>query len=173
VPVRRVDPSKERGRLYRAYARIFGATAPALWLSRHVAWKLDPFLMRISGGRIRLTPVIPTVVLETRGARTGAVRRNAVIYFHDGDDVVVVPAKAGAPEHPAWFHNARANPDVRVNGEPYRATVLTQGAEAQRLWALADRVFPPFATFRERAAATGRTIPLVRLVPDRDYESRS
>lgn len=65
--------------------------------------------------------MLPTALLETRGARTGRVRRNAVIYFHDGDRVTVVASKLGLPEHPGWFHNLRADPDVRFGGQPFRA----------------------------------------------------
>ena len=65
--------------------------------------------------------------------------------------------------HPAWFHNLRANPAVRLGGEAFRAEVVADAAEGERLWALADRVSPPFADYRVRAAAAGRTIPIVRL----------
>src|SRR5687767_6996643 len=105
-----VDPHRRRGRLFAAYARIFGTTRPAIWFSRHVLWKLDPVLLRLTGGRVSLGPALPTLLLETTGARSGQPRRHAVIYFHDGGDVIVVASKFGDPEHPAWFHNARANP---------------------------------------------------------------
>ena len=78
------------------------------WISRALAWRLDPILMRLSGGRLRFGLLLPTALLETRGARTGALRRNGVIYFHDGDRVVIVASKLGLPQHPAWFHNVRS-----------------------------------------------------------------
>jgi deazaflavin-dependent oxidoreductase (nitroreductase family) len=135
-----------------------------LFVSRLVVWRLDPLLLRLTGGRLGFGLSLPTGVLETRGARTGLPRRNALVYFHDGDAVVVVASKGGAPEHPAWFHNARAHPEVRFAGEPFTAEVVTDEAEQRRLWALADRVFPPYATYRKRAARAARTIPLLRLV---------
>ena len=107
--------------------------------------------------------MFPTAVLETRGAKTGEIRRNAIIYFHDGDQVVVVASNAGDPRHPSWYHNLRANPEVVFGGREMLATVVTDEAERARLWVLADRVFPAFATYRRDAAATGRVIPLVRL----------
>ena len=109
--------------------------------------------------------MIRTAVLETRGAKSRALRRNAVIYFHDGDRVTIVASKAGAPHHPAWFHNLRADPDVIFGGIPMRATVVTDEAERQRLWDLADNVFAPFATYRREAAQAHRTIPIVQLTP--------
>ena len=44
------------------------------------------------------------------------MRRNVVIYFHDGDRVTIVASKLGLPQHPAWFHNLRADPDVTFGG---------------------------------------------------------
>jgi len=79
--------------------------------------------------------------------------------------VTVVASKFGYPENPSWFHNARANPDVVFGGEPYRASVVDDESERDRLWELADRVFPPFEIYRERAARVGRVIPIVQLVP--------
>jgi deazaflavin-dependent oxidoreductase (nitroreductase family) len=127
-------------------------------------WRLDPVLLRLTRGRIGFGGLLPTALLETRGARTGRVRRNGVIYFHDGERVTVIASKLGRPEHPAWYFNARAHPDVLLNDEPYRAEEVRDDAERARLWALADRVFPPFAIYRERAARAGREIPILQLV---------
>ena len=134
-----------------------------MWFARNVLWHVDPFLLRITGGRLSLGPGMPTLLLETTGARTGRPREHAVIYFTDGDEAVVVASKFGDPAHPAWFHNARRNPDVHVNGLPYRASVVEGDAEIDRLWALADQVLPAYAFYRDRAAETGRTIPILRL----------
>jgi len=149
----------------------FLGTAVAAWLSRNVVWKIDPHLMRLTGGRVGLGLVLPTALLETRGARTGRQRRNVVIYFHDDDRVTIIASKLGAPEQPSWFHNARTNPDVVFGGLPFRVEVIDDEASRGRLWELADRVFPPYATYRERAALVGRTIPILQLVP-RSTEER-
>lgn len=162
--LRHVDPRKPRSWLYRLYVRFLG-TRFAGRLSRTIVWKLDPLVMRLTGGRLGLGLVLPTALLETRGARTGLVRRNGVLYFHDGDRVILMASKLGLSEHPAWFHNARMNPDVRLNGLPFRAEVVENEGERERLWGLADRIFPPYADYRARAAETGRTIPLLQLVP--------
>ena len=159
-----VDPGKRRGLIYRAYAWLVGTRAMG-WLSRKVVWKLDPVLMRVSGGRLGMGLLLPTALLETRGARTGEPRSNAVIYFHDGDRVTIIASKLGMPRHPAWFHNLRANPDVKLGGRPFRAEVVDAESERTRLWQLADRVFPGYAAYRERADRAGRTIPIVQLTP--------
>lgn len=133
------------------------------WFSRVVAWRLDPLLLRLTGGRVGFALLLPSALLETTGAKTGARRTNGVIYFHDGDEPIVIASKLGLPQHPAWFHNLSANPAVRLGGEAFHAEVVADAAERERLWALADRVFPPFADYRVRAASAGRTIPIVRL----------
>ena len=135
------------------------------WVSRQIAWKLDPHLLSATRGRLRMGLGLPTALLETRGARSGQPRRNAVIYFHDREKVVVVASKLGLPTHPAWLHNLRANPDVVLGGQPFRAQVVEDEADRQRLWILADRVFPSYAAYRARAARAGRTIPIARLTP--------
>ncbi|HET7122070.1 MAG TPA: nitroreductase/quinone reductase family protein [Solirubrobacterales bacterium] len=160
--LRYVDPGARRGAVYRAWAALVASPA-GLWLSRHIGWHIDPHLLRLTGGRLGTGLIIPTVLLETRGARSGQVRRNGVIYFHDGEQVILVASKAGAPENPSWFHNARANPAVELNGLPYQAEVIADEAERERVWRLADRVFPPFASYRRSAGQAGRTIPILRL----------
>jgi deazaflavin-dependent oxidoreductase (nitroreductase family) len=165
VPARRpryVDPSRRPGVFSRLYAALAN-TRLGRFLSPKVVWKLDPHLMRLTGGRLGMGLVLPTALLETRGAKTGQLRRNAVIYFHDGEKVTIVASKLGLPEHPAWFHNLRANPDVTFGGVPMRATVVGDEAERRRLWALADRVFAPYAAYRREAARANRTIPIVQL----------
>jgi deazaflavin-dependent oxidoreductase (nitroreductase family) len=162
--LKHVDPNRQRGWLSRTYA-AFSNTRLGRFLSIHVVWKLDPPLMRATGGRLGFDLMIPTALLETRGARTGLVRRNAVIYFHDGERVTIVASKLGLPEHPAWFHNLVANPDVTFGGIPMRAAVIGDEVERQRLWTLADQVFGPYAAYRREAAQANRTIPIVQLTP--------
>src|SRR3954451_4128718 len=162
--LRYVDPRRRRGVVYRSYARLVG-TRPMGWLSRRVGWKLDPFLLRLSRGRIGTGLLLPTALLETRGARTARPRRNAVIYFHDGERVTIIASKLGLPQHPAWFHNLRAHPDVKLGGRGFHASVVDDESERDRLWHLADQVSPPYATYRERAAHAGRAIPIVQLTP--------
>jgi len=107
----------------------------------------------------------PPTALETVGAKSGARRRNAVIYFHDGERVTLVASNAGSPRHPSWYHNLRAYPDVVFGGIAMRAAVVRDESERVRLWPLADRVFPAFASYRRDAARVGRRIPIVRLTP--------
>jgi deazaflavin-dependent oxidoreductase (nitroreductase family) len=157
-----IDPQAHRGLVYRAYAHLAG-TRPMGWLSRLIAWRLDPHLLRLTGGRVGMGLLLPTALLETRGARTGRLRRNGVIYFHDGERVTIVASKLGLPEHPAWFHNLRANPEVKLNARRFWAEVVDDETERDRLWQLADRLFPAYAAYRKRARRAGRIIPIVQL----------
>jgi deazaflavin-dependent oxidoreductase (nitroreductase family) len=168
--LRQVDPSRPPSRFARAYAAV-AATPAARFISRHIGWKLDPFFLRISGGRLASTLIFPTALLQTIGARSGLPRRNAVIYFHDGAAVIVVASHAGIPRHPAWFHNLVAHPDVHVGGIPMTAEVVRDEAERQRLWLSADRVFPAYSKYRREADRVGRTIPIVRLTERREERS--
>jgi deazaflavin-dependent oxidoreductase (nitroreductase family) len=160
-----VDATRPPGRFRRAFAAI-ALTRPLLFLSRHVSWKLDPVLLRLTRGRVASTMFVRTAVLETRGARTGERRRNAVIYWHDGDRITIAASQAGSPRNPAWYYNLLANPEVTFGGAPMTAVVVDDDNDRERLWTLGDRVFPAFATYRERAGSAGRTIPLIQLVPE-------
>ena len=154
-----VNPEASHGWVYRAYARVVGTRAMG-WFSRNVAWKVDPVLLRLSGGRVGMGMLLPVALLETQGARTGRPRANAVIYFHDRDRVTIVASKLGLPDHPAWFHNLRANPDVRLGGEAFRAEVVEDTAERERLWRLADGCFlptPSIAVAQLRPAARSQS----------------
>ena len=162
--LRYIDPTRRRSWFSRAYAAL-SATRLGRFLSPRTVWKLDPYLLRLTRGRLGMGLVLPTALLETKGAKTGALRRNAVVYFHDGDRVTIVASKAGAPRHPAWFHNLRAHPDVTFGGIPMRATVVTDGSERERLWKLADQVFAPYAQYRCDAAKANRQIPIIQLTP--------
>jgi deazaflavin-dependent oxidoreductase (nitroreductase family) len=157
-----VDPNRPRSSFSRGYAS-FSNTRMGRFLSAKIVWKLDPYLLRATRGRVGMGLVLPTALLVTRGAKSGKLRRNGVIYFHDGERVTIIASKQGEPTHPAWFHNLRAHPDVTFGGIPMRATVAGDEAECSRLWTLADRVFAPYAAYRRDAAKANRTIPIVQL----------
>jgi deazaflavin-dependent oxidoreductase (nitroreductase family) len=166
--LRYVDPRTRRGPIYRAYVGL-ASSRFATWLSKKaiwsaIVWKIDPVLLRLTRGHLGTGLLLPTALLQTRGARTGLIRRNAVIYFHDGERVTIIASQAGRPGNPAWFYNARANPDVLLGGQPYRAEIVEDEASRERLWELADRVFPAFASYRQSATRAGRTIPILQLV---------
>jgi deazaflavin-dependent oxidoreductase (nitroreductase family) len=172
APLRHVDPHAHHGPIHRAYVRIAGGRF-ATRLARQpvwgaIVWKLDPHLLGLTKGRLGTGLSIPTALLQTRGARTGRLRRNAVIYFHDGQRVTIIASQAGLPGNPSWYYNVRAHPhDVMLGGQRFRAEIVEDETERARLWELADLVFPGFPAYRESAARTGRAIPIVQLLPGR------
>lgn len=157
-----VDPHAKRSRLYYAVARL-SATRFGAWFSTHVAWKLDPRLMKLTAGRLSTTGPLAAALLESTGARSGLPRRNATLYFHDGERVTIIASKRGWPTNPAWYYNVRAHPDIVFGGLPFRAELIEDESERHRLWELADRVFPEYEDYREQAGKAGRTIPIFQL----------
>ena len=127
-------------------------------MSVHIVWKLDPYLMRATRGRLGMGLVMPTALLETRGAKSGELRRNVVIYFHDGERVTIVASKLGLPQHPAWFHNLQADPDVTFGGIPMRATWSRTRLSASGSGRLPTVSSPPTRrTAGKRRRRTGRS----------------
>jgi deazaflavin-dependent oxidoreductase (nitroreductase family) len=151
--------------VYLAVARL-SSTKIGEWVSVNISWRLDPLLLRVTRGRFSSTGPLAAALLESRGARTGLPRQNATLYFHDGETVTIVASKRGWSSHPAWYYNLRVHPDAVIfGGLPFRAVLVDDETELERLWALADRVFPEYASYRWRAAAAGRRIPIFQLRP--------
>ena len=157
-----VDPTAHRSAFYRGYAS-FLQTPPGRWVAINIAARVDPWLLRHSNGRVGMGIVLTSALLETTGAKSGAPRACTVLYFHDGADVILIASSYGREAHPAWYHNLIAHPDCALGGEPFRAELVTETHENERLWKLANRVYSGYDGYRERAGTVGRTIPQLRL----------
>lgn len=110
-------------------------------------------------------PGVDTLLLTTRGKKSGKARRTALIYGRDGDDYVVMASYAGAPAHPDWYVNLAADPEVviQVGAEVMTATARTVGAQDRdRLWKVMTSIWPDYD---EYATKTSREIPLVAIRP--------
>jgi deazaflavin-dependent oxidoreductase (nitroreductase family) len=123
---------------------------------------IDEF--RANGGKVAgQFEGAPMVLLHTIGARSGEERVNPLVYQAAGDDLAIFGSKAGAPTHPAWYHNLLANPDVTVelgpDTVPMRARVA-DGEERERIWSRQKEIMPGFADYE---ANTPRVIPVVIL----------
>ena len=108
---------------------------------------------------------VPTLLITTRGRASGLRRRSALIYGRDGDDYVLVASKGGAPNHPMWYLNLVAEPEVeiQVGAEILTATARTAtGEERARLWATMTRIWPDYDEYQTR---TARLIPVVVVAP--------
>ncbi|CAN5860099.1 nitroreductase family deazaflavin-dependent oxidoreductase [soil metagenome] len=103
----------------------------------------------------------PIMVLTTTGAETGATRKHALIYGADGNDVMVVASKGGAPENPQWYRNLSADPQVQVQvlADRYDAVARTASPdEKARLWPAMTELWPSYHDYQ---ASTDRDIPVV------------
>ncbi len=123
--------------------------------------------LRAHGGEVTSGPFVgrPVLLLHTIGAKTGEPRIAPLVYSRDGDHLVVAASKGGAPDHPAWFANLVANPEVTVEagGRTFTArAVVAEGAERDRLWAVHVAQHPGFSEYEAR---TTRRIPMVALEP--------
>ena len=131
-------------------------------------WKrvtgLNIALYRATGGRLMGSfDGNPVLLLHHVGRRSGESRVTPLLFFRDGDDLVVVASMGGTPKHPAWFHNVCASPETEVEVGRERRRVRARVATAEeraRLWpALAER-YPAFEAYQARAP---REIPVVIL----------
>ena len=105
----------------------------------------------------------PLLLLTNTGAKTGAARVNPLMYLPDGDRVAIFASKGGAPSHPDWYYNIKANPKVTVEiGDETFDAVATEitGAERDDLYARQSELHPQFAEYQ---ADNPRLIPVVVL----------
>ena len=154
--------------MYRGSER-FAQTRPGRWLAIHLAPRLDPVLLKLTGGRVGSFPKAKVVLVTVIGRRSGEPRTAPLLYFTEGDDVILLASSYGRERHPAWYLNACANPEVEVRqgraGGRYRARDVVDEAERRRLYDRAQGIFTGYAGYETRAAAAGRTIPVLRLTP--------
>ncbi len=129
-----------------------------------VVGTLHRLLYRWSGGRIGKTfRSGPVLLLATRGRRTGRKRTWPLCYLVTGDGLVLVASAGGAPRHPAWYLNLRANPRVSVQLEDRTRTMVAQTVgreERAQLWERAVERYPVCAAYQRKSV---REIPVVIL----------
>lgn len=125
-------------------------------------------MIKASGGRLKLSPNLPMVVLTSVGARSGEHREVPLAYFTDGDDVILIASNYGGTKHPAWYHHLRAQPECQLHAGPRGGSFLAKqavGADRDRLYELAvDRLSHVFA-LHDKRSGEARTIPVMRLTP--------
>jgi deazaflavin-dependent oxidoreductase (nitroreductase family) len=136
------------------------------WITNHLARYIatngeDGYLWDASlGGGEGL---VPTLLLTTVGRKSGRELTMPLIFGRSGADYVIVASKGGAPEHPSWYLNLQANPEVRVQvkAEKFAARAHTADpAERASLWPKMVQIYAPYALYQTK---TDREIPLVIL----------
>jgi F420H(2)-dependent quinone reductase len=117
-----------------------------------------------SGGREGTTlrdTGLPVIIVTHTGNKTGAIRKTPLMRVKDGASYVLVGSLGGAPTHPVWVHNLRANPAVEIRDHTavrsMRVREVTDEGERARLWMLAVAAYPPHEEYQGR---TTRRIPL-------------
>ena len=111
---------------------------------------------------------LPVIIVTHIGNKTGAVRKTPLMRVKDGAGYVLVGSQGGAPKHPEWVYNLRANPMIEIRDrtevQPMRAREVTDASERARLWKLAVAAFPPYDEYQ---AKTDRQIPVFVAEPVR------
>jgi len=117
-----------------------------------------------SGGKEGLTlrdTGMPCIIVTNRGNKTGAIRKTPLMRAVDGNNYILVASQGGAPKHPVWYYNLKADPNVEIRDETevfsLRAREVPEGSERQRLWDFAVAAYPPYQEYQDK---TDRLIPV-------------
>ncbi len=113
-------------------------------------------------GRMGRSPIL---ILNTVGRKSGKKRATPLLYVVDGEDFVIIASKGGAPSHPAWYLNLKANPDATVAVGDRKVRVRAEeldGEEKERLWIKMAEMYPTYDDYQKK---TKREIPLLVLHP--------
>ena len=107
----------------------------------------------------------PIVLLTVRGAKSGKLRYTPVMRVEHDGSYAVVASKGGAPEHPTWYHNIKAHPEIVLQDATVTKEYVARevdGAERAQWWERAVAAYPPYAEYQEK---TDRQIPVFVLDP--------
>ncbi|GAA2572989.1 MULTISPECIES: nitroreductase family deazaflavin-dependent oxidoreductase [Streptomyces] len=108
---------------------------------------------------------LPVIVLTTRGARSGKLRKTPLMRVEHEGRYAVVASLGGAPQHPVWYYNVGADPRVELQDGPHKRDMTARevtGAEKAEWWERAVAAFPQYAEYQEK---TDRDIPVFVLEP--------
>jgi deazaflavin-dependent oxidoreductase (nitroreductase family) len=104
---------------------------------------------------------LPVIIVTNKGNKTGAVRKTPLMRVADGNNYVLVASKGGAPQHPVWYHNLKADPNVKIRDidveQSMKVREVDDAAERSRLWAIAVEAYPPYQGYQDK---TDRQIPV-------------
>ena len=133
---------------------------PSPW--RWVAEQVE--LYERSGGTEGLTlgnTGMPVVIVTNRGWKTDAIRKTPLMRVVDGKNFILVASQGGAPKHPFWYHNLKADPNVEIRDKTevfaMQAREIGDPVERQRLWKTAVEAYPPYQEYQDK---TERVIPI-------------
>ena len=137
--------------------------SPRKWVADQVE------LYEGSGGTEGLTlrdTGLPVVIVTNRGHKTGAIRKTPLMRVVDEDNYILVASQGGAPKHPQWYHNLKANPNVEIRDKTevfaMRVREVVDQVERERLWDIAVKAFLPYHEYQNK---TDRLIPIFLAEP--------
>ena len=107
----------------------------------------------------------PVIILTTKGAKSGLVRKTPLMRVEHDGRYAVVASQGGAPKHPVWYYNLVADPHVELQDGPVRQDMTAReltGEEKATWWERAVAAWPDYASYQER---TDREIPVFVLEP--------
>ena len=139
--------------------RRFAASGPGSWLFARILDRLDRLTFRATKGKYMFSSVLsalPVAMVTTTGARSGQARTVPLLAVPTDDGLAIIGSSYGRPQHPAWRHNLRANPDGEVDVEGRRwafRAVEVEDERRERIWNQALRTYPGFAGYARRAAS--------------------
>jgi F420H(2)-dependent quinone reductase len=108
---------------------------------------------------------LPVVILTTKGAKSGKIRKTPLMRVTDGNEYAVVASLGGAPKHPVWYYNVKSHPEVELQDGPVKRDMVARevtGEEKARWWETAVKAYPPYADYQKK---TDREIPVFVLTP--------
>ena len=160
-----MSPERRHLSLYERALESFGRSAVGDWYLKRIAPRIDPPLLRLTGGRVSSVYPVPVMLLTTTGAKSGKARTLPLLYVIDGDRLMLIASNYGKKSHPAWYRNLRANPQVEVlagkHSGRYVAREITEPRERDRAWQLAVDQYAGYSDYEIRAG--DRDIPLLLL----------
>lgn len=134
--------------------------SPTTWVREQVE------LIESSGGTQGTTMRgMPVILLTTRGAKSGKIRKTPLMRVEHDGDYAVVASLGGAPKHPVWYHNVQADPEVELRDGTTRQDMTARevtGEEKALWWDRAVEAFPDYADYQTK---TDREIPVFVLSP--------
>jgi deazaflavin-dependent oxidoreductase (nitroreductase family) len=113
-------------------------------------------------GRIGKSPIL---LLNTVGRKSGRKRTSPLLYVMDGEDFVIIASKGGAPTHPAWYLNLKANPDATVEVGDREVRVKAQEVDSEEKVRLWQKMVEMYSAYDDYQSKTKREIPLLLLRP--------
>ncbi|SDK35477.1 deazaflavin-dependent oxidoreductase, nitroreductase family [Nonomuraea maritima] len=108
---------------------------------------------------------LPVIVMTNLGAKSGKIRKTPLMRVEHEGRYAVVASQGGAPKHPIWYHNLKAEPLVELQDGPVKQDMRARevtGAEKAEWWQRAVAAFPPYAEYQKK---TDREIPVFVLEP--------